>query len=155
MPDEYEDFVNKFKPKKTTDDCYTPPQIYDAIADYVASRYNVDRRHFVRPFYPGGDYKRYEYSDGAIVCDNPPFSILTEIIGFYSSVGTKYFLFCPSLRLPLRQSKSRTLIACGATIEYKNGAKVSTSFVTNMEPSGALIMSLPELNRIVKDTQKK
>ena len=22
---EYEAFVNKFKPKKTTDDCYTPP----------------------------------------------------------------------------------------------------------------------------------
>ena len=22
---DYEDFVDKFKPKKTTDDCYTPP----------------------------------------------------------------------------------------------------------------------------------
>lgn len=24
---DYEDFVNKFKPKKTTDDCYTPPPL--------------------------------------------------------------------------------------------------------------------------------
>lgn len=24
----YENFVEKFKPKKTTDDCYTPPYIY-------------------------------------------------------------------------------------------------------------------------------
>ena len=24
----YEDFVEKFKPKKTTDDCYTPPGVY-------------------------------------------------------------------------------------------------------------------------------
>lgn len=24
--DDYESFVEKFKPKKTTDDCYTPPQ---------------------------------------------------------------------------------------------------------------------------------
>lgn len=23
---DYEDFVDKFKPKKTTDDCYTPPR---------------------------------------------------------------------------------------------------------------------------------
>ena len=23
----YEEFVEKFKPKKTTDDCYTPPEI--------------------------------------------------------------------------------------------------------------------------------
>lgn len=28
---EYDDFVAKFEPKKTTDDCYTPPIIYDAI----------------------------------------------------------------------------------------------------------------------------
>lgn len=24
--DDYDAFVEKFKPKKTTDDCYTPPQ---------------------------------------------------------------------------------------------------------------------------------
>ena len=28
---EYDAFVEKFKPKKTTDDCYTPPLVYDAI----------------------------------------------------------------------------------------------------------------------------
>ena len=26
---EYEAFVDKFKEAKTTDDCYTPPEIYD------------------------------------------------------------------------------------------------------------------------------
>ena len=30
--DDYKGFVNKFKPKKTTDDCYTPAIVYDAIA---------------------------------------------------------------------------------------------------------------------------
>lgn len=30
---EYDDFVAKFEPKKTTDDCYTPPLVYDAIRD--------------------------------------------------------------------------------------------------------------------------
>lgn len=27
----YEQFVEKFKPKKTTDDCYTPPLIYNPV----------------------------------------------------------------------------------------------------------------------------
>ena len=31
----YQKFVDKFKPKKTTDDCYTPPNIYEAVKDYV------------------------------------------------------------------------------------------------------------------------
>ena len=34
--EEYNAFVEKFEPKKTTDDCYTPPAVYDAVADYVA-----------------------------------------------------------------------------------------------------------------------
>lgn len=29
---EYEGFVDKFKPKKTTDDCYTPPAVYQESA---------------------------------------------------------------------------------------------------------------------------
>ena len=46
----YDAFVEKFKPKKTTDDCYTPPLVYDAVADYVAERYGLDKANFVRPF---------------------------------------------------------------------------------------------------------
>lgn len=38
----YEEFVEKFKPKLTTDDCYTPPIVYDAVADWVASEYNLN-----------------------------------------------------------------------------------------------------------------
>lgn len=51
---EYKEFVEKFKPKKTTDDCYTPKPVYDVIADWVAEEYGLDRTDFVRPFYPGG-----------------------------------------------------------------------------------------------------
>ena len=25
----YEEFTAKFEPKRTTDDCYTPPEVYD------------------------------------------------------------------------------------------------------------------------------
>ncbi len=28
---DYDGFVEKFKPKKTTDDCYTPPEVYDVV----------------------------------------------------------------------------------------------------------------------------
>ena len=38
----YEEFVEKFKPKKTTDDCYTPSEIYEVIKDWVCKRYNID-----------------------------------------------------------------------------------------------------------------
>lgn len=31
----YEEFVDKFKAKKTTDDCYTPQIVYDAVKDWA------------------------------------------------------------------------------------------------------------------------
>lgn len=43
----YEDFVEKFKPKKTTDDCYTPSLVYEAISDWVANEYNLDKSTFL------------------------------------------------------------------------------------------------------------
>lgn len=50
----YEHFVNKFKPKKTTDDCYTPGPVYDYIADWLSDKFNLSPEKFIRPFYPGG-----------------------------------------------------------------------------------------------------
>ena len=38
---EYAAFVEKFKPKKTTDDCYTPENIYNAVRDWVLAEYNI------------------------------------------------------------------------------------------------------------------
>ena len=63
--EDYDAFVEKFKPKKTTDDCYTPPEIYDVVADYVTERFGVRRADMVRPFYPGGDFEAFDYPDGA------------------------------------------------------------------------------------------
>ena len=31
----YQEFVNKFKTKKTTDDCYTPPEIYAVVRNWA------------------------------------------------------------------------------------------------------------------------
>ena len=76
---DYDGFIEKFKPKKTTDDCYTPPAVYDAILGWLRENANIEGREIVRPFYPGGDFERYEYPEGCIVVDNPPFSIFAKI----------------------------------------------------------------------------
>ena len=94
---EYKAFVDKFKPKKTTDDCYTPALIYEAVKDWACKEYNIASDKIVRPFYPGGDYENYEYPEGCVVLDNPPFSILSKIIAFYLERGIAFFLFAPTL----------------------------------------------------------
>lgn len=95
----YEEFVEKFKPKKTTDDCYTPDYIYDVIKDWAVKEYGIDESKIVRPFWPGGDYESFDYVEDCVVLGNPPFSIISKIAGFYEKRGIKYFLFAPGLML--------------------------------------------------------
>ena len=130
--DDYNEFVEKFEPKKTTDDCYTPDNIYDAVADWVSAEYGIDRAAFVRPFYPGGDYQREKYPKGCVVVDNPPFSILSEIIKWYNAHDVKFFLFAPTLTLFTAVGEDVEYVPCGVTITYENGAEVSTSFINNL-----------------------
>ena len=146
--DEYNEFLDKFEAKKTTDDCYTPDQVYEAVAGWVAKEYDVNPKNFFRPFYPGGDYKKEKYKDNYIVVDNPPFSILSEIIKFYSSKGIRYFLFAPTLTLFSSSSTTCCAIGCGVTVEYENKAMVNTSFLTNLE--NKRFRSAPELYQVIK-----
>jgi len=147
--DEYRAFVDKFKPKKTTDDCCTPPEIYDVVAEWVADRYGVDRAGFVRPFWPGGDYEREEYPDGCVVVDNPPFSILSTICHFYVTHGVRFFLFAPSMTCLDASGRAHVMetnhILCNANITYENGAVVRTGFVTNLDTDGTVLESCPDL----------
>jgi len=126
----YEEFVEKFQPKKTTDDCMTPPAVYDIIADWVAARYGVARSDMVRPFWPGADYESFDYS-GRVVVDNPPFSILGKILRYYNDNGIKYFLFAPMLTCFHHLDKADAVLIKPA-ITYENGAKVRTAFLTNL-----------------------
>ena len=146
--EEYKEFVEKFEPKKTTDDCYTPPIVYDAIADWVAKEYKIKRENFVRPFKPGGDFTKEKYKKTDIVVDNPPFSILAEIIKWYDDKNIKFFLFAPTLTLFSSSSSSSCALPCGGKITYENGAVVPTSFVTNLENNR--IRVIPELYKIVE-----
>ena len=149
----YEDFKEKFKPKKTTDDCYTPENIYSTIADWVAREYQVDRASFVRPFYPGESYQDRIYPEGCIVVDNPPFSILAEIITWYAQKGIRFFLFGPGLTIFSARNVDVTYICVGADITYANGAQVCTSFVTNMDTCRA--RTAPDLFRLIEEENDK
>ena len=142
--DEYNEFLEKFEPKKTTDDCYTPPQVYDAVAEWVAKEYKLDKSLFLRPFYPGGNYQTEKYASGCTVVDNPPFSILSEIIGFYCEKKINFFLFAPHLTLfGSGRSCEVCYLPAYCDITYENGACVKTSFITNLDK--ARVKSVPEL----------
>ena len=146
----FEDFCEKFQPKKTTDDCYTPPTIYEVIKNWACKEYGIDPDKIVRPFYPGGDYENFDYAPDAVVLDNPPFSILAQICEFYLERGIPFFLFAPSLtclsqrRVVMRMNH----IICDCQIVYENGVVVPTSFVTSYG-GDVVAQSQPELTQLV------
>lgn len=122
------------------------------MADWVADRYGLNPQNFVRPFVPDGDYQSFNYAPDAIVVDNPPFSILSKIQQFYTQHNIKFFLFAPALKIFCSFSADAGIcaICTGAAITYDNGAKVNTSFVTNLEPSGHIAISAPGLYQAIQ-----
>ena len=149
----YEEFVEKFKIKKTTDDCYTPPAVYNVVLDYVRENCNIEGLKVMRPFYPGGDYENENYDENSIVIDNPPFSIMSSIIRFYLERNIKFFLFAPHLTL-FGSNQDYTGIVASADITYENGAKVKTSFVSNLF-GDIKVLGAPELRQKIKKVQDR
>ena len=150
---EHDAFLEKFENKKTTDDCYTPDNVYEAVAEWVESEYNIDRASMVSPFYPGGDYESYHYPEGCCVVDNPPFSILSEILKFYCKKGIQFFLFAPTLTLFSPTQPELCYLPCAAQVVYENGANVNTSFITNLDP--ARIRTVPALYAAIDKANKE
>lgn len=155
--EDYEGFVDKFEQKKTTDDCFTPPEVYNCVLKYVSEKCNIKDSEIVRPFYPGGDYENCEYPEGCVVIDNPPFSILAKIAKFYIENGIKFFLFASHLTLFSARVECNRIVV-GASIVYENGANVKTSFISNLFED-IMVMSDPylyrELEKINKLKKKK
>ncbi len=149
---EHDAFLEKFENKKTTDDCYTPDNVYEAVAEWVASEYSIDRASMVRPFYPGGDYESYHYPEGCCVVDNPPFSILAEILKFYCKRGIRFFLFAPTLTLFSPTQPELCYLPCGAQVVYENKANVNTSFITSLDE--ARIRTVPTLYEAIETANK-
>ena len=150
--EEYQAFLEKFEAKKTTDDCYTPDNIYDAVKKWCIERYGLRGKKIIRPFYPGGDYQKEDYSGDCVVIDNPPFSIISEICEWYSAKGIKYFMFAPRLTLLGINRGRENYVVTNNGILYENGAVVSTGFVTNLGKKK--IISAPDLHELVEEQNK-
>ena len=147
---DYDGFVEKFKPKKTTDDCYTPPLVYAAVRDWVFAHYGLDpATPVVRPFFPGGDFENADYPPGCVVIDNPPFSICAKICRFYCDCKQLYFIFCPGLTAFGLVRSGAGIVTADASITYENGAVVATSFATNLGPF--VVETAPDLTRAVRE----
>ena len=146
--DEYKEFLDKFEAKHTTDDCYTPKRVYEVVADWVAREYGKNRNNFVRPFYPGGDYQKEQYKPSDIVVDNPPFSILSEIVNYYNEKGILFFMFSHGLTVFGNVSDKTTAVCVDANILYENGATIATNFITNMDSCRA--RTAPELSAAIR-----
>lgn len=148
--EDYESFVEKFKSKKTTDDCYTPAPVYDVVKEYVLKNLLPPGNWKIeRPFYPGGDYQKAseQYDENTVVIDNPPFSILSKILRFYEEHQIKFFLFAPHLTVLSSiggLSATAVVLTC-SRIRFHNGACVAISFPTNMLPPGEMIRVDPGL----------
>ena len=152
---DYEGFVSKFKDApKTTDDCFTPQNIYEAVVDFVQRRAETPFTRILRPFYPGGDYEKASYPDGYAVIDNPPFSILTKIVRFYVARKIPFFVFAPHLTIFVSKINDATYFPVGIQIVYANGAVVSTSFISNMF-GNKLVWASSELYEVVKNENDK
>ncbi len=150
--EEYEAFTEKFKAKKTTDDCFTPEIVYAAVRDWAVSHYKLGDAQIFRPFYLGGDYEHENYPEGCVVIDNPPFSILSQICRFYDEHSIRYFLFAPTLTLFSTNAGKSNYVPVAASVTYENGARVNTSFVTNLggyrvEISGELFSLIDEADK--------
>ena len=153
---DYGEFTEKFKPKLTTDDCYTPVEVYEAALGWLREKVDLSGANIVRPFWPGGDYEAYDYKEDDVVVDNPPFSILARILRFYQGRGIRFFLFGPQLTLfsSSSSSSSLTYIPCSCAVEYANGAKVNTGFISNLF-GDVFAMSAPDLRKRIMEAQEK
>lgn len=147
------DFLAKFTPKNGSDECFTPPHVYEAIKGWVLEQHpSLIDKEIIRPFKPNGDFTAEDYND-KIVIDNPPFSILGKIINFYNDNNILYFLFAPCLSVTHYYGRC-DIIICDTAIIYANGANVSTAFCTNFWGDNRIILS-GELKRVIDEAQGK
>ncbi len=132
--EDYEGYVAKFQEErpKTTDDTFTPPDVFDAVVGWLRKHGKIaEDTAIVRPFYPGGDFEAADYPDGCAVVDNPPFSMLARIVKWYIARNVPFFLFAPGLTIGNYFRYCNTVIV-DTNITFENNAHINISFVSNM-----------------------
>lgn len=151
----YEEFVNKFKPKKTSDDCYTPANVKATVDKFVAERWNLDPSTFFDPFWPGGDYESEDYT-GKIVVANPPFSILSKIVKWFDTHNVPFFLYANGLTLgTTARNVVCTRYVVKSYVTFENGARIQMGFISNIGPQVNYMETWPELSDALKACKPK
>ena len=149
---EYDDLIERSTHKLTTDDYYTPKIVYDAVKNFVVDYYGLKNCRIIRPFSPGGNYQAEDYSGDCVVIDNPPFSIITEVIKYFLAKSVQFFLFAPALSIFAAGAGECNYLPVGTTIMYENGVRIATSFVTSL--GDLKIDTCPELYQIIEAATK-
>lgn len=141
-PEQYEEWLNKFnETPKTSDDTFTPANVYKTVYEWADKHYHISGRPIERPFYPGGDYTKYNYRENCVVVDNPPFSIFAKIIDFYIENKIDFFIWCPHLTSLPHIVRGVTLVIADASVIYSNGARIASGWLTNLDKENAVICS--------------
>lgn len=148
---DYESFIKKFTTSpKTTDECWTPKDVYEAVVRYVDEAVlPLEGKEILRPFYPGGDYENADYPEGGVVIDNPPFSMFTRICRFYVARKIPFFLFGPGLTIMSACKHGATAVFVPNQLTFTNGAVVNVNFATNMA-GDLLAMTAPRLGKLLR-----
>ena len=148
---DYESFIKKFTEKpKTTDECWTPKDVYEAVVRYVDEVVTpLDGKQILRPFYPGGDYEHADYPEDGVVIDNPPFSIFSKICRFYMAKGVPFFLFGPGLTIMSACKHGCTAVFTRDSMTFTNGAVVRCNFASNLY-GGLLAVTAPRLGELLE-----
>ena len=144
----------------STDECYTPPAVYDVVLDYAVDRYQLQGKHVVRPFVPSGNYQQYVYDKNDVVIDNPPFSMTTEITKWYINHDIPFFLFINgqyAVSISRGLHGKATVIATNTNASFyhkSNNKLIKLGFVTNLEPKNIVLRGdvalTDKLNGLVK-----
>lgn len=128
---DYESYIKKFEGNKTTDDTYTPRDVFEAVLQYVSEIYDLKGKQILRPFYPGGDFENAIYPADGVVIDNPPFSIFKKVVSFFAARKIPFFLFGPGMTI-LNVFKYCSVVIVSPAIRFENGANVRCNFATNL-----------------------
>jgi len=146
---DYESFIAKFRDNpKTTDDCFTPKDVYEAVVEWLGSVYDMSDKVILRPFFPGGDYENSDYPENGVVIDNPPFSMFTKICAFYAAHKIPFFLFGPGMTITSCCKYGCTAVMVDNNIVWDNGAVVRVDFASNLF-GDIMAMTAPKLRQML------
>ena len=148
---DYESFIKRFTENpKTTDECWTPQDVYEAVVRYVGEIYDMRGKQVLRPFYPDGDYENAEYPEDGVVIDNPPFSLFSRIVRFYMAHRVPFFLFGPGMTIGGALKYGAAAVIVSEQITFSNKAVVRCNFATNLLP-GTLMTTACSLTRYIRE----